>query len=170
MALSAPKPATPPSVEAASATPWSIARLHAALLAADSATEVLERACGGPILVRRLAPDAESRDPAILAHLQAGPDAPVTLRTVQLLHNGVVLSDARLWYVASRLPADIATCLAHTAQPFGRVVSRLRLRRTTLAARICNPGEPYALDHQAVLTDPDGQPIALVREQYSRAP
>ena len=143
------------------------ALLHAALLAADSATAVLEGVCGGPVLVRRLAPDVAETDPAQSAPLQARPDEAVTLRRVELVCRAQVLSAAELRYVAARLPAELAGRLRATDLPFGHVVRGLGLRRTTLSARICEAWEPCALVHHAVLAHADGRPVALVHERYA---
>ena len=141
--------------------------LHAALLAADSATAVLEAACSAPVLIRRLAPDRTETDPGQFIVLHAQPGELVTLRRVQLECRGQVLSDADLRYIATRLPASLACRLRTTDSPFGHVVRGLGLRRTTLSARMCEPGEPCALIHHAVLAQPSGQPVALVAERYA---
>ncbi len=139
------------------------------MLASDSATAVLQQVCGGAVLACRLSPDAVDGDPACAELLQAGAGQAVTRRHVRLTHGPLELSQAQLWYVAARLPEDMAHALSTTALPFGRVVSGLRLRRATLSARICDPGEPCALDHRALLAGADGRPIALVHERYGWA-
>ena len=87
-------------------------------------------------------------------------------RHVRLTCGALVLSEARLWYVAARLPSAMARILSTTALPFGRVVSGLALRRITLSARICDADEPCALDHHALLVGADRRPVALVHERY----
>ena len=142
------------------------AALHAALLAGDSATAVLEAAYGSPVSVRRLAPDATETDAVRHTPLHARPDEAVTIRQVQLICRAQVLSDAELRYVPARLPPDLAARLHSTDLPFGRVVQRLGLRRTTLSAHICGRDGPWALIHHAVLAQPGGTPLALVHERY----
>jgi chorismate-pyruvate lyase len=140
--------------------------VHAALLATDSATAVLETLCGGPVSVRRRAPDAVQNDPesASLLHVAAGET--VVHRQVDLLCGARQLSEADLWYVPQRLPHDIATRLRETCLPFGRVVRVMALRRISLSARLCDDGEPWALEHRALLGRPGGQPVAVVHERY----
>ena len=140
--------------------------LHAELLAADSATAVLQRRCGGPVHIRRTAPDILDTDAACAALLHAAGGEAVTRRQVTLERGNLILSEAALWYLAARLPPDMAQELASTTHPFGHVVRSLGLRRTTLSARLCAPGEPHALEHRALLTDPGGRPMALVNERY----
>ncbi len=141
------------------------ADLHAALLAADSATAVLAQMFGGPVRVRRRLPDVSAGD-GRPAELMAAADEAVTWRRVHLLGRGRPLSDADLWYVAARLPPGLARRLKGSAQPFGRVVRGLGLRRTTLSSRLCRPGEPFALEHRALLSVPGGRPVAVVQERY----
>ncbi len=152
-----------------SALGLSPASLHAALLASDSATAVLEGFCGGPVLVHRLSPDRVNADPACAARLAIRPDETVTRRHVQLRHGCLVLSEAELWYVAARLPEAMAQRLATGTLPFGRVVRGMGLRRTTLSSRIGAAGDACALEHRAMLADPEGLPIALVHERYGWA-
>ena len=142
------------------------AALHAALLTADSATAVLEAACGGPVRVRRLAPDATEIDAAQHTILQPSPDEAVTLRRVHLICRGQMLSEAELRYVPARLPPALTVRLHGTDLPFGRIVRHLGLRRMTLSARICSQDEPWALIHHAVLAPPGAPPLALVHERY----
>ncbi len=142
------------------------AGLNAALLAAHSATRVLERLYGGPVLIRRLAPDAIEVGGAGSAALDLQRGETVTLRRVQLVSRGRTLSEAELRYVATRLPAGLAQCLLATDRPFGQVVHGLGLRRITLSARLGKAGERDALVHHAVLAWPGGGPVAVVHERY----
>ncbi len=137
--------------------------LHAALLAADSATAVLERLCGGPIRIRRCAAMfATPLSPAL-----AGP--PALHRRVELVFGDTILSNADLWYRPDLLPAAMARAIADTDTPFGRVVRGLGLRRRTLASRIGVPGDAACLEHRAVLVTPAGETLAEVFERYSWA-
>jgi hypothetical protein len=85
-----------------------------------------------------------------------------------LLASDVAVSEADLWYVPGRLWPGMAAILSATDTPFGIVVRPMRPRRETLATRFCDPGEAYALEHEAVLRDADGRAIALVMERYLR--
>ena len=142
---------------------------HAELLASHSATAVLERHFGGPVTIHRTAPDTLNSDAATAVLLQASDTEAVTRRQVRLQLGRSVLSEAALWYVAARLPADMASELASSTRPFGHVVRSLGLRRTTLSARLCATGDPHALRHRAILADAGGRPMALVEENYGWA-
>ena len=134
--------------------------LHEALLASDSATAVLEGLCRGPVTIQRLQASASS-------HPQRLPPGPGTVhRHVALLCAGQPLSEANLWYRPGLLPPAMVAELADTDAPFGRVVRALGLRRHTLSARICAPGEPFALMHHAVLRDANERDVAEVAERY----
>ena len=138
-----------------------VAALNAALLASDSATEVLERLCGDAVTVRHLTPDTPAATPTVL---QAA--TPLLHRHVALCCGSLVLSQADLWFVPARLPPGMVRALAETDVPFGHVVRGLGLRRRTLQVCELPPGGPVALEHRAVLAEPSGQPVAEVWERY----
>ena len=142
-------------------------QLHEALLASPSATEVLRHLFGGPVLARRLPCDPMALSP--LQHFHLGPTAaePACHRRVILLAAGRAVSEADLWYVPARLAPGMATQLRDSETPFGEVVRPMAPTRHTLAARICPPSEPHALEHEAILRRADGAAIALVAERYS---
>ena len=131
--------------------------LHQALLASDSATAVLEAICGGTVSIRR-SPDGPWQPPI---RLSGG-----LHRRVALLCGARHLSDADLWFRPELLPPDMVAALAQSDAPFGRVVHALGLRRRTLYARVCAPGEPFAVEHRAVLSRAAGEDIAEVAERY----
>lgn len=141
------------------------AELHAALLASDSATEVLERFFPPPILVRLLRSGPCPLQPGL--SLPAG--AELVHRQVHLLSGTREISQADLWYRPACLTAEMREGLATTALPFGRIVKPLRLRRTTLSARLCARGEEAALEHRALLSTPQGEAVAEVWERYGWA-
>ncbi len=130
--------------------------LHEALLASDSATAVLEAICGAPVTIRRSL--AVPWLPPVF--LSGG-----LHRRVALLCGGRHLSDADLWFRPELLPPAMVAELAASDAPFGRVVRALGLRRRTLSTKICAPGEPFALEHRAVLTN-QVQDVAEVAERY----
>jgi len=132
------------------------AALHAALLAADSATAVLERLCGGTVGIRRL--PLSGAQPACLT--QGG----LRHRSVELVCGGRLLSVADLWFRPDCLTADMVRALEQTDTPFGRVVRDLALRRRLLAWRM----EPAALEHRALLETASGEAVAEVHERYGR--
>ncbi len=131
--------------------------LHDALLAADSATAVLEALCGAPITIRR-AVAGPATPPRCVADGQH--------RRVTLLCGARALSEADLWFRPGLLPPGMVAALATTDIPFGRVVASLGLRRHTLSARICERGAPFAVEHRAVLVAPDDSVVAEVAERY----
>jgi hypothetical protein len=154
------------------------------LLAANaSATAALEQWCAR----RALAPTAQVRatlvgggpdaGPADLRAtlrqaLGAGPDEPLSFRHVQLDCGGVVLSEAFNWYLPTRLAAGMNDLLETTRTPFGKVVAPLGYQRELIEARRgsaggCPPG--VILSHRAMLRLPDGRPLALLVECYTRA-
>jgi chorismate-pyruvate lyase len=140
------------------------AELHAALLVADSATEVLERFFPPPILIRLLRSGPCAPHPG----LALPADANLFHRHVHLLSGTRELSEADIWYAPDHLTAEMRQLLATTALPFGRVVRPLGLRRTTLSARIGGPDEAVALEHRALLSTPQGDAVAEVWERYGR--
>jgi hypothetical protein len=126
---------------------------------------VLERFFGGPIDVRRLA--AAPAAPTLAQRNRLALDAatPWAHRRVQLVSAKTVLSEADLWFVPSRLAPDMVQALARTDTPFGRIVSPLNPRRTTIAAMLCTPPSAVGLEHRALLVAQAG-PIAEVYERY----
>ena len=145
-----------------------VRQLHEALLTSPSATEVLRQLFGGPVLARLLPCDPMALSK--LQHVYLAPTAsePACHRRVILVAAGRAISEADLWYVPARLEPGMEETLRTTQHPFGEVVQPMAPTRYTLAARICDPGEPYALEHEAVLRRADGAAIALVAERYLR--
>ncbi|WP_461657582.1 hypothetical protein [Methylorubrum aminovorans] len=160
-----------------------IETLSARLLAAPSATAVLEAWCAerglSPdpriVAVRVPGPDkpagADRRE-----RLAVGPDEPVRYRRVRLTCGGHVLSEADNWYVPSRLTPDMNAALDATQAPFGHVVRPLgpsrRNRSLTMLWRpetggLPGPGEPL-FSVEAVLTA-GGVPFCEVAETYTGA-
>ena len=141
--------------------------LHRKLLASASATAVLRDVFGEPVEIMRVAgaPVAASR--AQCAALCVDDPAEIVHRRVVLIAAGCAVSDADLWYVPARLWPGMAATLLGTTIPFGTVVAPMQPRRETIAARICTPGEAYALHHEAILRA-DDVPIAVVHEFYRK--
>ncbi len=140
--------------------------LHEKLLASGSATEVLAELFGNPVIACRMPCDPLALTPWQRAQLCPTHAEPACHRRVTLLAAGQPVSEADLWYVPSRLAPGMAAELAETDIPFGAVVRPMRPVRETLASRLCSPGEPVALEHEALLRDRSGRPIALVAERY----
>jgi len=147
-----------------------LAALHAALLASNSATEVLERLFGAPVVALRVpcAPQAPTEEQR--ARLQLRASEPWSHRRVLLSAGGLALSRADLWYVPHRLRLEMVDALETTDRPFGHVVRPLMPRRRTLYARLAGPSEAPGLEHRALLTiaaEAGVLPIAEVHERYS---
>ncbi len=142
--------------------------LHKKLLASPSATAVLREVFGDPVEIIRVTGAAVPPMASQCAALAVADGAEIVHRQVVLVAAGRKVSDADLWYVPARLWPGMAETLLSTTVPFGTVVAPMQPSRETLAARICTPGERYALHHEAILRA-DGQPIALVHEYYFRA-
>lgn len=143
-----------------------IQQLHAALLASASATAVLDALFGAPVTIRRLACDAPALSPTRHAHLQPTTAEPARHRRVMLFAAGRAVSQADLWYIPARLLPGMEAILRDTDTPFGAVVRPMHPARRCLAARFCAPGEPFALEHEALLVTAEGVPFALVSERY----
>jgi chorismate-pyruvate lyase len=141
--------------------------LHERLLASHSATEVLAQLFGAPVVIQRMTCDPLTLTPWQRSRLEPTQAEPACHRRVTLLAGGLPVSEADLWYVPARLWPGMAATLAETDRPFGAVVRPMQPVRETLASRICGPGEPVALEHEALLRDRQGKPIALVAERYS---
>lgn len=154
------------------------AALRARILAAPSATAVLEAWCAerglAPelrLVAQRLPapekpPSAEQR-----RRLGVGPDEPVRYRRVRLACGAHVLSEADNWYVPSRLTPEMNRALDETDAPFGRVVRPLAPVRRNIGLRLlehaARPGRDtplFAVD--AVLASAAGQPVCEVAETY----
>ena len=121
--------------------------------------------------------------------LGVGSSDPVRYRHVRLHCGDHVLSEADNWYVPARLTSDMNQALDTTDTPFGRAVQALHFHRRTLSAKLLweplpagwemsgtlpkAPKGPLqvpaeTIQHRAVLSLPDGTPISLVVETYTR--
>lgn len=175
----------------------SLQALNVALLTNDSATVTLERWCAshGMADPARVVADRDRSatlppTPQQRAQLGVTADEEVRHRRVKLRCGTHVLSEADNWYVPSRLTPEMNQTLETTDIAFGRVVRVLRFRRQRLEARSLwsplpdgwdvarrpprRPATtldlpPELLRHVAVLVLPDGRPISLVHERYTRA-
>lgn len=156
-----------------------VADLRARILAAPSATAVLEAWCAErglsqePRLVaRRVAAPAKALTDEQRQRLAIGPDEPVRYRRVRLACGEHVLSEADNWYVPARLTPAMNAALDGTDAPFGRVVRPLGPSRRNIALRpAADPGPRPGRDTplfevDAVLTAGDGVPFCEVAETY----
>lgn len=97
---------------------------------------------------------------------------PVAYRHVRLACGAAVLSEADNWYVPGRLTPEMNLLLASTDTPFGKLAAPLGFKRERLdetrgRASDCPAGT--VLSHRALLRLPDGSPLSLVTECYTRA-
>jgi chorismate-pyruvate lyase len=170
--------------------------LNAILLSNSSATLTLDQWCEAHHLAASTKIVAE-RDPSvnkpptheIRELLKVSETEPVRYRHVRLLCGEHVLSEADNWYVPARLSPSMNVELDTTNVSFGRVVQSLKFERRTLTAKLlwsplpagwemgselpASTGAllavpPYVLEHQAVLTLPDGSPFSALIESYTR--
>ncbi|MDE2435500.1 MAG: hypothetical protein KGM49_04475 [Sphingomonadales bacterium] len=166
-------------VSACSADRESIARLERALGSDPSATRALEHWCAArglaanPVVTARVLAEAPPPEPdGLRQRLAAGPEAVLGYRHVELVCGGRVLSVAHNWYRRDHLSAAMNAVLDGSDAPFGKVVAPLRFTRETIDSRHGGePGCPHGtvLSQVALLRLPDGAPLALVTECYTRA-
>lgn len=163
---------------ASCAAPQQFTEFERTLASEDSATAALTRWCAQ----QRLAPQARISAALVAQGIAPPPDLPHLLdlpsgtvpgyRHVRLSCGDKVLSDAHNWYVPARLTPAMNEVLRITDTPFGKAVSALNFRRERLDSR---PGRAAPcpagtiLSHRALLRLPDGAPLALVVECYTRA-
>jgi chorismate-pyruvate lyase len=145
-----------------------ILSLHKKLLASASATAVLREVFGDPVEIIRIEGGEVSPTLSQCKALGVSDARNVAHRQVVLVAAGRRVSEADLWYVPSRLWSGMAQTLLCSTIPVGTVVAPMQPSRETLAARVCSPGERYALHHEAILRVA-GEPIALVHEYYMRS-
>ncbi|WP_420381708.1 hypothetical protein [Novosphingobium sp.] len=147
------------------------------LAAHDSATLALEVWCARAGIANPAHVDAANQDdadalpatPAIRAMLAVGAGEPVRVRHVLLSCGGVVLSDARNWYVPGRLTPAMNQTLETTRMPFGKVVVSLGLHRHYLTSSPASCPAGTIQHNTAVLRRDDGVAYSLVSECYTRA-
>lgn len=173
-----------------------IETLNARLLAALTATEVLENWCADhklasepKIHARRIAGSEKPVSPEQRQRLQIGPEEEVTYRHVELTCGGHILAEADNWYVPGRVGADINHVLMTTDAPFGRAVQALKPFRRNFSVEILwkplpdgwemgppPPDRPEAalavpwqlFQHRAVIYNDKNEPFSEVREIFTR--
>ena len=164
---------------AACAAPISLARFEQNLAANHSATEALTKWCrvrgianppqvvASAVKTEMVQPDAEIR-----GQLSVSESEPIHYRLVHLTCGDTVLSIAENWYVPARLSPEMNRALETSDIPFGRIVAPLGYHREQLASvpgRAPGCPEGTVLSVRAVLKLPDGRPISLVAECYTKA-
>ncbi|WP_422056898.1 hypothetical protein [Sphingomonas sp.] len=156
-----------------------VERLNADLLAARTATSVLEARCASLALAdppRVRAEVERGRAPASASpartRLKVGKGEVLGYRRVRLMCGDHLLSEATNWYVASRLTPEMNAALDSSDVPFGRVILPLSPRRETYATWTVKAGRTPAggvvIRHRAIVLDQAGRPLAAVVEHYQR--
>ena len=152
-----------------------LASLRRELDAADSATAVLQARCealglpGGPRVRAQVEPSDAAPDGEARRRLRVAPGEALACRRVRLVWGDVVLSRAVNWYRPGLLTADMRRRLAETDEPFGVVARPLGYRRVQRETHLDQDADGVqALRCRAVLETPDGEPLALVEEVYTR--
>jgi len=150
--------------------------LQTRIEAANSATLALDGWCesrgmapAGAVVADKIADDLILPSQEIAGQLAVPAGEQVVVRHVRLRCGSHVLSEARLWYVPSRMPAEIFTALRTSGIAFGRAVAPLQFQRRSLGARrYYREGSLPAVlfDQRALLSLPDGRPLAYVQEDY----
>lgn len=154
-----------------------LAEFERTLAAQDSATAALGQWCqarriAAPPTIRAEQAGTAPQPSVEIRGLLAAPDEPLAYRHVRLVCGNAVLSEADNWYVPSRLTRAMNDTLATSQTPFGRVVAPLGFTRERLSAqrgRASDCPSGTVLSHRARLVLPDGRPISLVTECYTRA-
>lgn len=165
------------TVAAAQMSP--VERLNADLLAARTATSVLEARCASLALAdppRVRAEVERGRAPASASpartRLKVGKGEVLGYRRVRLMCGDHLLSEATNWYVASRLTPEMNAALDSSDVPFGRVILPLSPRRETYATWTVKarraPAGGVVIRHRAIVLDQAGRPLAAVVEHYQR--
>ncbi|NIX77022.1 hypothetical protein [Microvirga terricola] len=130
----------------------------------------------GPIIARRLQDDRtlSARDLSLPA-LGAMSEELIRHRRVELARGDLPLVTADNWFLPSRLSAQMNEALDGTDLPFGAVIAPLDPARRNFAIHFNDPGDGEAwgpdtiLEHQAVVIDGKGRPLAVVRERFQAA-
>ncbi len=165
------------AVAAAQMTP--VERLNADLLAAPTATGVLEARCAALGLADPPRVRAEVKRGRVVAsaspartRLKVGTTEMLGYRRVRLMCGAHVLSEATNWYVASRLTPEMNAALDGSDVPFGRVILPLSPRRETYSTWAVQPGRVppggVVVRHRAIVLDGAGRPLAAVVEHYQQ--
>lgn len=162
---------------AAIAPPAILEEFEATLEATPSATQALETWCharfdrSAKVQAMVISTSSDTPTDRIRDELHIHHDERLGYRRVRLSCAGREMSLAYNWYVPARLTPEMNQQLTETDVPFGRVVAPLRFTRERLdnvwgRADYCPAGT--ILSHRALLRLPDGKPLAMVVECYTR--
>ena len=149
----------------AEASPAAATAFKSELLAADSATAVLQAHCPSATIraVRSRKAEHTAPDEARAALALRARDS-IRHRRVKLKCGKVTYSVADNWYVPQRLTPAMNAALDGGDTPYGRVIAPLRATRRTLGVSERKHGA--FLTVRAVLTAGTGEPLAVVVERY----
>lgn len=161
----------------AAAPPATLDQFESALAATPSASAALQGWCharfdpDAPLRAKKLIASSDEPTGRIRDALDIGRDERLGYRRVSLRCAGREMSLAYNWYVPARLTPEMNRQLAGSDAPFGRVVAPLRFTRERIAKpwsgpELCPAGTILA--HRALLRLPDGKPLAMVVECYTR--
>jgi hypothetical protein len=166
-------------------------KLNTDLLRQPSATLTLDRWCEafgfpGPVrIVANVVRDVQKAPTAEQCRLLGASSRDICYRRVQLRCDSYILSEADNWYLPDRLTPKMNRELQETDIAFGRAVQEIRFQRRTLLSKFLwqlstqrdsqGPAPAseileiprHVLEHQAILTLPDGTPFSLVMETYT---
>lgn len=163
---------------AAAAPPATLPEFEAVLASTPSATQALETWChsrfdpAGSVRAIKVMASSDSPTARIRDALDIGRDEQLGYRRVSLRCAGREMSLAYNWYVPSRLTPEMNRQLAENDTPFGRAAAPLHFKRELIARpwsgpELCPSGTVLA--HRALLRLPDGKPLAMVVECYTKA-
>ena len=155
-----------------------LAQFEQALAAQPSATRVLQEWCAARgmadparITAQRLTSGGAPPPHGLHAALDMADGEEASYRHVRLNCGATTLSEAHNWYVRARLTPEMNAALDSTDTPFGTVAAPLRFTRQPLDSHHGAQGGCPAgtvLTHRALLRLPDGRPLALLVECYTR--
>jgi hypothetical protein len=149
----------------------------------DSATLALEEWCAfrgmadparvtARTVTQTMKVEGEAAVLPIRDSLGLGPDEAMAMRHVQLSCGSNVLSVAWNWFIPDRLTREMKDALLLSDAPFGKVVAPLNFRRLALSTA-AGPADNCPADtistHRAMLSLPDGRPLAYLVECYTSA-
>jgi hypothetical protein len=156
-----------------------VAQLESMLAEQESATAVLSEWCAArhiadppSITAQRVRSEEAPTSEAVRHALRAAPGEAIGYRHVRLNCGPATLSVAQNWYRRALLTPEMNRALDTGDTPFGRVVAPLHFTRERMtsergAAEGCPP--ETVLSQRAMLSLPDGRPLSLLVECYTRA-
>lgn len=161
------------------AQPATLEQFESVLSHYDSATLALEEWCKlrgladpADVIAKPLYSAVEHAPHSLRNTLELEANDTFAMRHVELSCHGTVLSVAWNWYVPTRLTTEMNDALRLTNTPFGKVIAPLNFTRQALskfagAEENCPQGTIST--HRALLSGPEGKPLAYLVECYTNA-